>query len=903
MAFNLLQKLTGNIAAIKIALAYKQGDLLSDADNAALSSYAGFGGIKAVMFPDGDIESWISSSASEADLRLYEPIKELRGILKSHFNEHEYKEIITSLKHSVLTAYYTPEIIPQTLYKAISDTGISPQRIYEPSAGAGIFITEAIKRLSDLKQVTAVEKDILTGKILTALNSSAIVPVKVHISGLEDTSKNDDGKYDLIVSNIPFGNFNVYDPELPKDATGKIHNYFFVKGLDKIANGGLLVYITTDAFLNNPSNQPTREHLFNSADFISLSIMPDNLMKDTGNTEAPSHLLIVQKNEDKKQLSTDETLLIATEQRQNEFGSYKVNSFIALHEDELATGNVIKGGKNQYGQPTQNFWQDGDINGVGDKIAAHIRTGLTQRFNKEAFQNIGLGFAFETSSEQKKLTFLAVPESKAPATDIQLGLFDIGPAENINRAMAYIDQFDDKVIRKDSARIISTIKTTARPEHESIVLITAKGQRAAAGFLYKLYSNVRELQVPTTWMSADGLDPKLADLAFALPQFGYDYIYSGDQSLKGAFGLERQEKLFFEDVKPFFKDGTLVLFQGKTGLLSGVDTDQKMATFTAFPDQRSLPFYQQYIRLRDNYFEFSENSPIRGNEIQRQALNDEYDRFRAAYGILNMPQNRRLLAADSAFGFQILASLERKDGESYTKADVLQQSLVQSEEHFTTDDPVEALALCLNDRGKVDIGFIEAATGLSDKEVISNLHQHIYLNPQSNVWETIDLYLSGNVVEKLRIATGQVNNNPDNLQFARSLEAISKVQPERIPFELLDFNLGERWIPVSYYDRFATELFEQDTSISYFQSLDAFKVLTKGNNAKVTQEFAVVPKNNKITYGATILEHALENTAPFYTYEVDMGDKVIRLPDNDAIQSYSKLTTKKTNTLMHRFTI
>jgi len=48
-------------------------------------------------------------------------------------------------------------------------------------------------------------------------------------------------------------------------------------------------------FLNNPSNKTAREYLFNQADFISLTVMPDNLMKDTGNTEAPSHLLIVQK--------------------------------------------------------------------------------------------------------------------------------------------------------------------------------------------------------------------------------------------------------------------------------------------------------------------------------------------------------------------------------------------------------------------------------------------------------------------------------------------------------------------------------------------------------------------------------------------------------------------------------
>ncbi len=97
-----------------------------------------------------------------------------------------------------------------------------------------------------------------------------------------------------------------------KHFRGKLHNYFFAKGLDKLAEGGLMAYITTDAFLNSPSNKTAREHLFDHADFISLAVMPDNLMKDAGNTEAPSHLIVVQKNTLKQKLSVEEETLVAT---------------------------------------------------------------------------------------------------------------------------------------------------------------------------------------------------------------------------------------------------------------------------------------------------------------------------------------------------------------------------------------------------------------------------------------------------------------------------------------------------------------------------------------------------------------------------------------------------------------
>ncbi len=82
---------------------------------------------------------------------------------------------------------------------------------------------------------------------------------------------------------------------LTEAISGRIHNYFFAKGLDKLSNGGLMAYITTDAFLNTPANREAREYLLNRADFISVSVMPDNLMKNTGNTEALTTCLLFRK--------------------------------------------------------------------------------------------------------------------------------------------------------------------------------------------------------------------------------------------------------------------------------------------------------------------------------------------------------------------------------------------------------------------------------------------------------------------------------------------------------------------------------------------------------------------------------------------------------------------------------
>jgi hypothetical protein len=174
MSFNPLHKLRDNIEAIRIALAYQPGDVLSVDDAAALRKYAGFGGLKAVLYPAGEKKEWAKRNASKADLQLYPSIMELHGLLRKHFGEPDYREAVQSIRDSVLTAFYTPGIVPQTLYAVLKEQVINAKRLYEPSSGAGIFIDEAINAFPGLQQINAVEKDILTGKVLTALASTSI---------------------------------------------------------------------------------------------------------------------------------------------------------------------------------------------------------------------------------------------------------------------------------------------------------------------------------------------------------------------------------------------------------------------------------------------------------------------------------------------------------------------------------------------------------------------------------------------------------------------------------------------------------------------------------------------------------------------------------------------------------
>ncbi|WP_225976380.1 hypothetical protein [Mucilaginibacter ginsenosidivorax] len=171
-----------------------------------------------------------------------------------------------------------------------------------------------------------------------------------------------------------------------------------------------------------------------------------------------------------------------------------------------------------------------------------------------------------------QFTFLPVPEQgknedKPKLSFGQLGLFD-APAkvDGDNKAPAYLDDLDRQFIDAGTARLISTVRTTAKPLHDSIVLLTARA-KTNNRYNYKLYSNLSEISFPGKWLSGVNLGHELDALSAKLKHYGYDYRYEGDTSLEPAFKLLPDKPKAFTDLKPFYTKDTLVIFNGKLGLI------------------------------------------------------------------------------------------------------------------------------------------------------------------------------------------------------------------------------------------------------------------------------------------------------------------------------------------------
>jgi N12 class adenine-specific DNA methylase len=884
MAFNAAKQLRTNIDAIRLALDWDGRRQFGEEEARVLKSYSGFGGLKAALYPKASLSDWQKRNASEADQRLHPLVMELHDALESRLDEPAYKKAVDDLQRSSLTAFYTPAFVPQALYAAMRGQDIFPKNVYEPSAGAGVFVAEAFNTFDDIR-VTAVEKDWLTAKVLQAYMKTQSDELSIQNKGFEETPATEKGRSDLVTSNIPFGNISVFDPAYQNSpVTSRIHNYFFVKGLDKLADGGLLAYLVTDAFLNQPANETARKLVFTQADLISVSVLPDNLMKDNANVEAPSHLLIIQKNDHKKGFSEEEALLIQTIEEENAAGKFPANAYLIRHP-ELILADEIGAGTNQYGKPTQMVWMNGDLDDLAAPLQEQIAEGLATRFNRERWNTISHQIEPVQTNNAKKLTFLPEPATKVRSIGsiAQLGLFDAAPTINNDRAHAYLNDTDEATVDASSGRIISTIRTTNQPNHESIVMLAARA-KGSGRYLYKLYSNIAELRFSNKWLSGNALTFELKTLSGKLKYFAHDFQYEGDRSIEPAFNLSNDLANTYEQLKSFYTKDTLVIHQGKVGLIA--EPENGKAEFKPFEEQKDLKFYGLYASVRDLYLQLSttESDIKQPQNAERLALNSVYELFHQQFGELNKVYNRSRILNDPAFGFIIISSLERKENEAWIKSDIFNGPVYPKQELLQTDDPAEALARSLNDKGKVDLPYISQVTNITEHELIQRLEKQILTDPGKNGWVTTDAYLSGNVVEKLRIAEAQARQQPDNIQFARSLAAIQRVQPEKIPFELLDFNLGERWLPTAYYQQFATALFRLNTKIEYFSSADTFKVSYPSGNAITDEEYAVMPKSGIKMKAHSLLEHALENTTPHFTYTKIVDGDEVRVPDNDAIQ-------------------
>lgn len=378
MAYNKKQHLIENITALATMFKVQKADRPADENERLLMQrYSGFGALKCVLYSPQEPEQWPKSEQNLIPL-----VAELHQLLKDNSRDQlEYTSYVRSLKNSVLTAFYTPDTVIESLAQVIRKSGLRPTQILDPSAGIGEFSTVFKKSFPNTKY-THFEKDLLTGLLLKSLNPQD----QVNVNGFESIKKDKLGTYDMAVSNIPFGDIGIYDPAFlnirePERyaACNTIHNYFFIKGIDAIKDGGLLAFITSQGVMNSSSNQPTREWLMRNSDLIAAVRLPNNLFTDNAGTEAGSDLIVLRKNEKKNHnaLSEKERKFIATTNQ----NGLTINNTFLNNEYIISTKETL--GTDPYGKPAMVYMHEQGVDGIASDLLINLQKQFDASFTND----------------------------------------------------------------------------------------------------------------------------------------------------------------------------------------------------------------------------------------------------------------------------------------------------------------------------------------------------------------------------------------------------------------------------------------------------------------------------------------------------------------------------------------
>ena len=378
MAYNRKQRLNGNIKAIETAFILDREQRTPTArERLLLERYCGFGGLKCILNPARELADAVHWAKS--DLELFAPTVELHRLIRENSkNESEYKQLMDSLKQSVLTAFYTPSAVTEALTDVLKEHQIIPEKVLEPSAGIGAFVGSVLDN-NPKADIMAFEKDLLTGKILRHLHPEQ----KVRIEGFEKIEKPFNDYFDLAISNIPFGDVAVFDPSytamkgMRALVTRRIHNYFFVKALDMVRDGGLVAFITSQGVLNAKNNSAARFMMLYHADLVSAIRLPNNLFTENANTEVGSDLIILQKNTQKESLRGDDNLLDTVYNDENRIPT---NNYFLEHPERIIH-TTAKLDTDPFGKPAMIYTHEDGVEGIAEDLRKMLNEDFGRNFH------------------------------------------------------------------------------------------------------------------------------------------------------------------------------------------------------------------------------------------------------------------------------------------------------------------------------------------------------------------------------------------------------------------------------------------------------------------------------------------------------------------------------------------
>jgi N12 class adenine-specific DNA methylase len=302
-AGSLKQKARDNFAAIELAQRLDaEARPASEDEKRVLVKYVGWGGIPQA-FADFGAPEWKAERERLKELLL--------------------PEIYEAARASTLNAHYTSPTVICGIYEAVERLGFRGGRVLEPALGVGHFFGLMPPETAARSPLTGIELDPLTAGIARHLYPGA----DIRAQGFE-TARLLDGSFDLAISNVPFGDYKLHDPQF-NHRNFLVHDYFFAKGVQQVRPGGLLVFITSKGTLDKV-NSSLRDYLYDKTDFLGAIRLPNTAFLQNANTEVTTDVIFLRRlSEGEKPNGPAWTKL--AEHRNGQGEAFHINEYFAAN--------------------------------------------------------------------------------------------------------------------------------------------------------------------------------------------------------------------------------------------------------------------------------------------------------------------------------------------------------------------------------------------------------------------------------------------------------------------------------------------------------------------------------------------------------------------------------------------
>lgn len=837
-------KAADNLVAIRILkrLVTEQREPTSE-EQRQIGLFYGFGGLPNMFRqPDGTVHRDWRKEALE---------------LEALTTPEEY----ASLKARTVDAQYTSDEVVQAIWGAVSHmmpkeiayyggrySDRQPLEVLEPSVGSGVFLDLAPENLPI--HFTGIEMDSITAAVTKALHpNQRIINSPFQKANLHNT-------FDLVVGNPPFGKTKLLDRDRPDltQAAPNTHGYFFVKSIDRLRPNGYAIMVTSRYLLDadRQAHRDLRLWLHKHAELVTAVRLPNTAFSKTAFTEVVTDVVVFRKRETPLEIE------------------YEAPTRRMVEEWVKERKKFIKDTENRAAQPHELVYPLPDHFPNWILGSAVIAMGKDEKGHEGVIPVLGSGWYRDHPDHilgKAEIGWgLGLYRGGAPIV-----LPDTERFPNLGQAIQQVFLQDLPTESLLQVPVTQDRKALEYPQ------LSAKEMNTSP-FGYFVVPDSLRAEALKTWVyrEEEKQENTLAEafirVPVANPKETLSEISSGGGEIPLLIGMRVPD---VTDIDSYEKksDWTLVTFSANLAVSSA----RRLAAMIDLRDTLSALVDLQKVE---------EKETTQDMNTLRKELRQKYRKFVREFGYLHDTMNQRLMRNDPSWAMlsglevdyepQITKSMAKRTGEQPRKAQALLSDIFERRTQFPrqvtrkVDNAIDALTLCLTEKGGVDPAFLLEVSDLSLEEIKSQLRVGandalVFINPNGQ-WVEREDWLSGDIPGKMRWLERVKEQSGDPVSWEKEIAVLAKHLPERISILERTVNFGAFWLP-------------EKVVADFLEHLGATQVFVSKND--YTQAWTVVCGDGTATlrtdnYRLSELSSDILNRKPItVTYKDDFGNLVV----------------------------